>query len=399
MNADLHAQALQDAAELLRGLMDVGLLAAGQTDRQALFDQVLRAVRRMARAEAGNLYALRCDQLQRLAWQNDRPGFTGVSLPQPDDDLLNSTASLPGYVAATGQIVAIADTKSPPAGAPYNLDLDPADAYPILSAEALPLVSPSGRCIGVLELFNHLAADGRPGPFPDAQAGGLTTLVSMVAVTLHHALAQDDLKELHLDTIIRLAAVAERLDEAGVEHVRRVSRTSALLARALGLDDRETELIEYASPMHDIGKIGVPSAILLKAGPLNSQERVVVEQHAPDGAKALGRPSNELAAMARQIALTHHERWDGMGYPEGLEGKGIPVSGRIVALADTFDTLLSERCYKEAYGLAKVLITIRSERGKQFDPDVVDAFFEVLDQALLIYGLSDPVAAMTQAGN
>jgi|WetSurMetagenome_2_1015567.scaffolds.fasta_scaffold19288_3 hypothetical protein len=396
MDHSLHTRALHDAADLLRGLIEVGTVAPAIEDRQRLFAAVLSEIRRLARAEAGNLYILRRDGLARVAWQNDAEAFAGFTLPEPDADCLNSTQSVPGYVAATGQAVSLADAASPPADAPYAADRDPTDAYTVRTLLALPLPLACSRCIGVVELFNRLAPDGQPEPFPDPRISGLDTLAALAAVTLHSVLEREDMQSSLLDTIIRLSAVAERRDNASADHVRRMSLTAGLIARTMEMDPHEAALIEFAAPMHDIGKTGVPESILHKTDPLTPQERIAVEEHAAMGADLLAGGS-DLIEMARIIACSHHERWDGMGYPDGLVGKDIPAAGRIVALADAFDVLLSDRSYRDAYGLAKVLITIRTERGHQFDPDVVDAFFAILDKILVIYNLSDPVAAMAGA--
>jgi HD-GYP domain-containing protein (c-di-GMP phosphodiesterase class II) len=394
MDYSLHTQVLHGAADLLRGLIEIGSKAPAIEDRPKLFATVLSEIRRLARAEAGNLYVLRHDGLERAAWQNDAEGFSIFSLPQPDVDRLNSTQSVPGYVAATGEVVLLDDASLIPADAPYASDRDPTDAYTVRTLIAVPLTLPGGRCVGVVELFNRVGATGRGESFPDPTVSGLDALATLSAVTLHTALARDDIESLLLDTIIRLSAVAERRDNASADHVRRMSLAAGLIACAMEMDPHEVMLIEFATPMHDIGKAGVPESILHKTESLTPQERIAVEDHAVLGADMLSGGSG-LIEMARIIACSHHERWDGMGYPDGLIGKDIPAAGRIVALADAFDVLLSDRAYRDAYGLAKVLITIRSERGRQFDPDVVDAFFKVLDKILVVYDLSDPVAAMT----
>jgi putative two-component system response regulator len=137
--------------------------------------------------------------------------------------------------------------------------------------------------------------------------------------------------------------------------------------------------------MHDIGKIGIPDAILRKPGPLTPQERQIVQTHNWIGAKILGNPQSELMEVAREVALTHHERWDGSGYPQGLSGEAIPVSGRIVGLADVFDALVSRRCYKEPYPLKESVAIIRDQQGRQFDAVVSKAFLSVLDEVLTAY--------------
>jgi putative two-component system response regulator len=163
--------------------------------------------------------------------------------------------------------------------------------------------------------------------------------------------------------------------------------TSALVARAMGLPEHEVELIKAASPMHDIGKIGIPDAILQKPGPLTPEERLVMEKHPQIGAEILGQSSNELVAAAREVALAHHEKWNGQGYPHRLGGEDIPVSGRIVGLADVFDALASKRSYKAAFPLSKILEIVSGDRGKHFDPQCVDALMGTLEELKKIYGM------------
>jgi GAF domain-containing protein len=398
MHCDHHVQALRGAADVLSGLIEIGVNLAAAPDRQQVFDGVLRQVRKTARAEAGCLYVLRKDGLQLVAAQNDRLDPSQVNPLLKEAEVSGSTDSLAGFVAATSQVVHVPDADGPPNGRPFDLSRHfEAAGYRTKSVLAVPLVRPHGPCLGVLELINRGSPEGRVVAFPETEANALRPLADMAAATIHHVLLQEELRASHLDTIMRLSVIVEERDHAATEHVRRVSQTAALLARALGLDDRTVELVECASPMHDIGKIGIPEAILHKTEPLTADERRAIEQHTVIGADILGQPENDLVTMAHQIALSHHERWDGKGYPYALAGKDIPVCGRIVALADAFDVLLAARCYKEAYTLAKVLIILQSERGKQFDPDAVDAFFGVLDDVLKAYGL-EGVGANWSAG-
>jgi putative two-component system response regulator len=175
-----------------------------------------------------------------------------------------------------------------------------------------------------------------------------------------------------------------RDDDTG-EHVRRISRSSALIAAAMGLDSHVAELIEWASPMHDIGKIGIPDSVLLKPGRLTAAERRIVETHPAIGADILGRPQNEVIATARDVALSHHEKWNGRGYPSGLAGEAIPLCGRIVGLADVLDALICKRCYKDPFPIEQALAIIHQEHGQHFDPAAVEAFDRVSEQVLAPY--------------
>ena len=187
--------------------------------------------------------------------------------------------------------------------------------------------------------------------------------------------AIEKIKLASLDTIHRLAQAAEYRDEDTGAHTKRIGEYSANIARKMGLSDSEVENILYAAPMHDVGKIGIPDHILLKPGNLEPEEWEIIKEHTTIGAAILRGSDAEFIQLAEVIALTHHEKWDGSGYPKGLRGSGIPLAGRIVAMADVFDALTSKRPYKDAYSIEESFQIIRKSSGAHFDPDVVDAFF------------------------
>ena len=198
------------------------------------------------------------------------------------------------------------------------------------------------------------------------------------------------LQQTRLQVVRRLGRAAEYRDNETGLHIVRMSKISRLLGQAMGMDDYSCDLLLNASPMHDIGKIGIPDQILLKPGKFTPDEWEIMKQHAQIGADILqpgDTPNDEesdLLTMAREIALTHHEKWDGSGYPNGLKGEAIPLVGRICALADVFDALTSARPYKKAWPVEDALQLIRENRGSHFDPAVVDAFMDNLDAVLTI---------------
>jgi putative two-component system response regulator len=176
----------------------------------------------------------------------------------------------------------------------------------------------------------------------------------------------------------RLALAGEYRDDDTGQHTARVARLSGLIGEALGMPADERVLLEQAAPLHDVGKIGIPDRVLLKPGRLTPDELDEMRAHTTLGAAMLSRPGFPLLEMAQDIALTHHERWDGTGYPAGLAGEDIPLVGRIVAVADVFDALTHARPYKAAWPVADAVAEIRHEVGRQFDPAVVGAFLRVL---------------------
>jgi len=191
-----------------------------------------------------------------------------------------------------------------------------------------------------------------------------------------------ELHDTRLEIIRRLSMAAEFRDEDTGKHVERISHYSYLIAQSAGLSKEQCDLLFNTAPMHDIGKIGIPDHILRKKSRLNSDEWEVMKTHTFIGAQIIGEHRSDLLTAARIIALTHHERWDGLGYPNGLKGDEIPIFGRIVMLGDVFDALVFKRPYKEAWGIEKAMQWIYQEEGKHFDPGLVPHFIEVLPEIL-----------------
>jgi putative two-component system response regulator len=183
-----------------------------------------------------------------------------------------------------------------------------------------------------------------------------------------------DLEAARLEILRRLALAAEYRDDDTFEHTERVARTAAALTDLLGLPRRDVQLMQQAAPLHDIGKLGVSDTILLKPGRLTDEELKTMRLHAALGAQILSGSSSDVLQLAERIALTHHEWWDGGGYPRGLKEDEIPQCGRIVALADVFDALTHARPYKEAWSVDRAVAEVHRLRGVQFDPAVVEAF-------------------------
>jgi putative two-component system response regulator len=187
-----------------------------------------------------------------------------------------------------------------------------------------------------------------------------------------------------LETILRLSRAAEFKDECTGEHVIRMSRYSAAIARRLTFPEKEVEKLLHAAPMHDVGKIGIPDSVLLKPGKLDAKEWECMKSHTLIGAKIMTGSSSEIIQLAETVALTHHEKWDGSGYPHQLSGEQIPIFGRIVAIADVFDALTSQRPYKKAFTVEEATEIIEQGRNVHFDPAIVDAFLVTKPELLEI---------------
>ena len=202
-----------------------------------------------------------------------------------------------------------------------------------------------------------------------ARVRDLEAVLASDAVAGHRAAV-----DAQADALVRLAQAAEYRDDNTWEHTQRVGAMAARLGRVVGLDDAEVELIRAAAPLHDLGKIAIPDTILLKPDRLTDEEFEVVKTHAELGARILEGADAPLLRTAERICRSHHERWDGSGYPDGLTGEDIPLAGRLVAVADVFDILVHERPYKEGMSVEDAAEELRRNAGTQFDPGLVDAF-------------------------
>ena len=192
------------------------------------------------------------------------------------------------------------------------------------------------------------------------------------------------LNQIRLQVVRRLGRAAEYRDNETGNHILRMSKISALLATRIGWAAEDCELMLHASPMHDIGKIGIPDHILLKPGRLTPEEWEVMKTHVQIGADILSDSDTDLLVLGRSIALSHHEKWDGSGYPYGLAGQDIPMEGRIVAMADVFDALTSERPYKQAWPVELAVEYMKNQAGTHFDPALLPVFLDALPEIMRI---------------
>lgn len=247
-----------------------------------------------------------------------------------------------------------------------------------------------------LKALNLGAKDFLTKPFDQLEAS--TRIHNLLEVRLMHNRIRDqnrileeqvktrtaELYQTRQEVIRRLGLAAEYRDNETGNHIIRMSKYAQLLALAYGLSEQDAEIILNAAPMHDIGKIGIPDRILLKPGKLDAEEWKIMQTHVEMGANILSGSPTELMDTARMIALHHHEKWDGNGYPTGLQGEEISIAGRICALADVFDALTSQRPYKQAWSIEKTLDLIDSETGKHFDPRLTQLIKKNLPEILMI---------------
>ena len=196
--------------------------------------------------------------------------------------------------------------------------------------------------------------------------------------------AMMEVTQAHHEALFRLALAAEFRDNDTGSHIVRMGFLAEALALAAGQPPAWSAMLRKAAPMHDVGKIGIPDAVLKKPGGFHPDEREMMNRHAMMGADILAGSRVPLFRLAAEVALTHHERWDGSGYPRGLTGDDIPLSGRIVAVVDCFDALTMDRCYRPAFSDQEAASMVRAQRGRAFDPDLIDAFDAELDHLVAL---------------
>ncbi|MHC4873185.1 MAG: HD domain-containing phosphohydrolase [Planctomycetota bacterium] len=370
-------------------LLDVGIALSSERDLNKLLTMILSETRRFTIADAGTLYLVdgpnlraevgQCDTfVERWGAEKAAGIFKTFSFPI-------SRESIAGAAADMKEIINIPDVQDKETRGPfsYNPEFDKQNNYSTHSNLAVPMMDKEGTVIGVLQLINATEND-RIVAFDDYRVRMARALASQAGVALSNALLTSELKEAHLDTLRRLGVAAEWRDKETANHITRVSHYSAILAKTMGWSEYDIEMIRISSAMHDVGKLGIPDSILHKPGRLEPEERKVMETHALIGANIMAKAGNEVMKWSREIALGHHEKWDGTGYPFNAAGKDIPVSCCIVAMADVYDALSSKRCYKDAFPHDKVMSIINEDTGTHFSPAVVEAFKTSIDDIIFI---------------
>jgi putative two-component system response regulator len=373
-------------SEAFEDLLNVGIALSSIHDLQKLLGFILTEARRLTRADAGTLYLVKENKLVFKVSQcqslTERLGDPIMERQYQSFEMPISSESIAGYVALTREVLNIPDVRRIPAGSPYhyNSSWDERTGYETRSMLVIPMRNKDGKIVGVLQLINALSK-GEVVPFAGASEKVATSLASQAGVAIENAALTEDLQQAHLDTIFRLGVAAEYRDKETANHIKRMSHFSALIAESLKWPKEEVERLSWSSLMHDVGKLGIPDAILQKPGLLTTEERRIMQLHSIIGGNILKGSGARLLKQARLVALTHHERYDGKGYPRRLKGEKIPIEGRITILADIFDALSSRRVYKEALPENEVLRILEEGRGVFFDPEILPLFLDRLEEA------------------
>lgn len=355
-------------------------------DIDSVLDRVLTEARLFTRSDAGSIYLVKGDKLSFEYVQNEtlmqRDPSSNRFLYQKKEMPID-TRSLAGYVAVTKQPLSIDDAYCLEPGVPYrfNRSFDHQSDYRTCSILTVPLVTSRDRTIGVIQIINPKDKSGSIIPFSiDHQL--------LVTYFAFHAAVAIEKARMTREMILRMINMAGLRDpkETGA-HVNRVGAYSIEIyqrwARDRGIPLKQIKKtkdpLRIAAMLHDIGKIGVSDAVLKKRQELTPSEFEQVKKHAEYGFRLFKDTTSEWEEMAAEVAMFHHERWDGNGYPTKIRGEKIPITARIVALADVYDALVSRRSYKKSWEEADIISLIQEEKGRHFDPEVVDAFLSIYD--------------------
>lgn len=391
----------------LRRVIDLGYEISQIKDIDLLLEKILREARGFTNCDAGSIYVREGDQLTFRYAQNDtmqRQLPPGKKLPYATFTVPISNSSIAGYVAANGTILNIADVYEVSTYYPFsfNRSYDDRTGYRTCSMLTIPLLNFRNDVIGVLQLINAMDHQGDTIPFAHEDEEIISYFANNAANAIERA-------KMTREIILRMNKMAELRDpkETG-PHVNRVASYSVALYEAWAFKnnipqveiDRNRDVLRMSAMLHDVGKVAISDNILKKPGRFTPEEFQVMKLHTLFGANLFSDIYSDFDESAAVVAISHHERWDGNGYPGyidpltqkalpgyekedgtaiGKKGEEIPFFGRIVALADVYDALSCRRCYKEAWDENEVLDNIRSEAGKQFDPNLVEVFLDCID--------------------
>ncbi|MCQ2108431.1 MAG: HD domain-containing protein [Fibrobacter sp.] len=289
------------------------------------------------------------------------------------------TAGFVGYSVKTGESLLIEDAYQDPR---FDRRSDEKTLYRTTSVMTVPLMDSQGLVMGVFQAINK-KGDSAVFSKDDLERLRLTAVYS--AKTVESAMLTAELEATQREIIHILGEVSEYRSQETGDHIQRVAEISYKLAKYLGLPAEDVENIRLATPMHDLGKIGIPDAVLNKPGRFTDQEYAIMKTHSELGYNMLCNSKRKLLRFAASVARSHHERWDGKGYPLGLSGENIPYAGRICAVADVLDALASPRCYKHPWPEARVKEEFIKQRGAQFQPEIVDVLLEHWDELFACY--------------
>lgn len=360
-----------EPAKRLKLLVKFGSMISKEPRLDRLLSLIAEQVSKILNCDRCGVFLI--DKKTRQLWSKVTIGIKDIEIRVP------LGKGIMGHVAVTGKSINI---KNAYIDKRFTVDIDKVLGYKTTSYLVVPLKDSKGEMLGVFQVSNKL----NEKHFTKDDEGLLALLGIVASNTIENAKLYENLRSSQLETIYRLAVTAEYRDQQDTaEHLKTISTLSYMLALAGGYSKEFAENLRYASPLHDIGKVGLPDSILLKPGKLTKTEYEKMKDHAVYGAKILANAQSELLKLAYTIAMYHHERFDGSGYPYKLKGKKIPPEARILAVVDVFDALCMPRVYKPAWGTNKSYNYIVKQSGKLFDPKIVSAFKKIFPQIEEIY--------------
>ena len=386
---------MQDQSSVLEMLVSTGVAISEVGDFSELIDLISETALNIGGCEGCSIYDAEGKELHFLKTRNRVLESQGIMPPFRRISVAINEKTIVGYVSKSKKSLNLADVYNLPADAPFGFSpiFDQMTGYRSQSILAIPMCDSQGSLLGVLQLINRVE-NGTVVPFPTVLEPYLRALASQFGVVLRNAKITDELRRSRIETVKQFVRASEYHDSDTGGHIERMSRYSVLLYREMGFDERACDIMALGSMLHDVGKIATPDAVLKKPGKLTPDEWEIMKRHTANGYYMLKESESPFLHMGATIAFGHHEKWDGSGYPQCQKGTEIPVEARVVALADVFDALCSKRCYKESWPIDRVLDTIKEGAGTHFDPDLVDVFFNKIDQVLEI-GDSFPVVEAT----
>lgn len=354
--------------QLMQVIFDYAARMSNERNLDALLMVMADMGREMIAADRCSLWLL--DKEKEELWTKIAHGVPELRAP--------SHAGLVGHAVTTGQPIFIDDAYQ---DSRFNQEIDKKTGYRTKAILVIPFRNNEGEIIGAYQAINKMTAAEK---FSQTDLEHLTLAASYSGKTLESALLAHEIEETQKEIIFTMGEIGESRSKETGNHVKRVAEYSYLLAQRCGLSAEEAEILRMASPMHDIGKVAIPDAILKKPGKLTDEEFDTMKTHTSIGFNLLKNSRRQILKAAAIVAGQHHEKWNGRGYPNGYAGEDIHIYGRITALADVFDALGSDRCYKKAWDLDRILNLFKDEQGQHFDPMLVDVFMDSLPDILVI---------------
>lgn len=361
--------------EMLKVIFDYTAKISGERNLDRILMHMADMGREMVVADRCTVWLV--DRKRNELWTRVAHGVSELRVPLD--------AGLVGYAVKHNKAIFIDDAYTNEEYRPFlekgALVTDKQTGYRTKALMVIPFANSEGEVIGCYQAINKMTGEE---VFSAKDLETLTLAASYSGKSLESAMLTHEIEETQKEIIFTMGEIGESRSKETGNHVKRVAEYSYILARGIGIPEEEAEVLKMASPMHDIGKVAIPDEVLKKPGKLTDEEFRIMRSHTVIGYNLLKNSKRHILRTAAIVAHEHHEKWNGQGYPRGLAGEDIHIYGRITAVADVFDALGSDRVYKKAWELDRILNLFKEERGRHFDPKLVDVFLDVLPELLEI---------------